>query len=89
MSRIHTVAGLLTGPVLILVGWVLVVPLGGRDADPAYRSDEDLYTVLTVVGMLLILFGGVVLISGVCRMLIGLYKSRSFDSSRGSRGNEK
>jgi hypothetical protein len=39
-----------SGLILLPVGWILLIPLGGRAANPAYRSDEDFYTLLGLCG---------------------------------------
>ena len=63
MARTHNAPVFVTGLLLVPVGWILLVPLGGRVADPAYRSDEDFYTLLGLCGGLLIL-GGIFLTLG-------------------------
>ncbi|MDP9982752.1 hypothetical protein J2W14_002144 [Pseudarthrobacter oxydans] len=63
MARTHSAPVFLTGVLLLPVGWMLLVPLGGRVADAAYRSDEDFYTLLGLCGGLLIL-GSIFLILG-------------------------
>jgi hypothetical protein len=63
MARTHNAPVFLTGVLLLPVGWILLVPFGGRVANPAYRSDEDFYTLLGLCGGLLIL-GGIFLILG-------------------------
>lgn len=37
------------------VGWILEGPLGGRNAQQAYCSDEDFCTLLTLTGGVLML----------------------------------
>ncbi|MET1089585.1 MAG: hypothetical protein ABWY04_21115 [Arthrobacter sp.] len=63
MARTHNAPVFVTGLLLVPVGWILLVPLGGRVANAAYRSDEDWYTLLGLCGGLLIL-GGIFLILG-------------------------
>lgn len=63
MTRTRNAPVFLTGVLLLPVGWILLVPLGGRVANAAYRSDEDFYTLLALCGGLLIL-GGIFLILG-------------------------
>jgi hypothetical protein len=57
MARTHNAPAFLTGVLLLPVGWILLVPLGGRVANAAYRSDEDFYTLLGLCGGLLLLGG--------------------------------
>jgi hypothetical protein len=54
---------------LLPVGWIVFVPLGGRVANPAYRSDEDFYTLLALYGGLLILGGISLVLASIFRAL--------------------
>ncbi|WP_163161733.1 hypothetical protein [Arthrobacter sp. Alg241-R88] len=47
----------LLGLGLLPIGWVLFEVLGGRSSQEQYRSDEDLYTLLSLVGMLILAVG--------------------------------
>jgi hypothetical protein len=69
MARTHNAPVFLTGVLLLPVGWILFVPLGGRVANPAYRSDEDWYTLLALIGGLLILGGIVLMLASIFRAL--------------------
>jgi hypothetical protein len=55
--------------ILVPAGWILASTLGGRVADPSYRNDEDLYTLLALVGGVLILAGIVLIIAGIHRVI--------------------
>lgn len=68
MTRTHTAQAFLTGVVLMPVGWILAVPLGGRDTQQAYRNDEDLYTLLTLAG-------GVLLLSGLVLVTVSVFRA--------------
>ena len=63
MARTHNAPFFLTGVLLLPVGWILLVPLGGRVANAIYRNDEDFYTLLGLCGGLLLL-GSIFLILG-------------------------
>ena len=63
MARTHNAPIFLTGVILVPVGWILLIPLGGRAANADYRSDEDFYTLLALCGGLLIM-GGIFMILG-------------------------
>jgi hypothetical protein len=69
MARTHNAPVFLTGVLLVPVGWILFVPLGGRVANPAYRSDEDWYTLLALCGGLLILGGIFLMLGSIFRAL--------------------
>ncbi len=53
-ARVRT---FLLGLGLLPIGWVLFEVLGGRSSQEQYRSDEDLYTLLSLVGMLILAVG--------------------------------
>lgn len=57
----------LLGLGLLPIGWVLFEILGGRSSQELYRSDEDLYTLLSLVGVLILAVGS------VC-ILVSLYE---------------
>jgi hypothetical protein len=69
MTRTHTAQAFLTGVFLLPVGWYLAVPLGGRSAYQEYRNDEDLYTMLSLAGGVLILLGLVLITVSIFRAL--------------------
>jgi hypothetical protein len=47
----------LIGLGMLPIGWVLFEPLGGRSSQEQYRSNEDLYTLLSLVGVLILAIG--------------------------------
>lgn len=63
-SRVRT---LLLGLGMLPIGWVLFEVLGGRSSQEQYRSDEDLYTLLSLVGVL-------ILAVGLVCILVNLYE---------------
>ena len=69
MARTHNARIFLTGVILVPVGWVLFGPIGGRVADPIYRNDEDLNTLLALLGGLLILSGIVLIMASIHRAI--------------------
>lgn len=79
MIRTRTIQALLGGAVLIAVGWILAVPLGGRDAQEVYRNDEDFYTLLTLAG-------GVLMLSGLVLLAVGLFRASRKVDKMGSSG---
>ena len=87
MPRTHNAQIYLPGVLLIPVGWVLTFVMGGRVAQPAYRSDEDLYTLLALVGAFLMLAGATLVLSSIFRALRkvdGIDGSERRATSRGS-----
>ena len=69
MARTHNAPVFLTGVLLLPVGWMHFVPLGGRAANAAYRSDEDFYTLLGLCGGLPILGGILLILASIFRAL--------------------
>jgi hypothetical protein len=69
MARTRNAPVFLTGVILVPVGWILLVPPGGRAANAAYRSDEDFYTLLGLCGGLLILGGIFLILASIFRAL--------------------
>lgn len=61
------IRALLLGLGLLPTGWVLFEVLGGRSSQEQYRSDEDLYTLLSLLGVL-------VLAIGLVCILVSLYE---------------
>lgn len=69
MRRTHNTWIFLAGVLLLPVGWWLYGPLGGRFSDPEYRNDEDFYTLLFLVGGLLVLLGLALIVTAILRGL--------------------
>lgn len=69
VARTHNAQVFLTGVILMPLGWLLFGPLGVRLANPEYRNDEDLYTVLTLFGGFLLLLGTALVLAGIFRAL--------------------
>jgi hypothetical protein len=42
---------------MLPIGWVLFDVLGGRSSQEQYRSDENLYTLFSLVGVLILAVG--------------------------------
>lgn len=61
-ARVRT---FLLGLGLLPIGWVLFEVLGGRSSQEQYRSDEDLYTLLSLVGMLILAMGLVCIVVSI------------------------
>jgi hypothetical protein len=67
MTQTHNARVFLAGVIMIPFGWILYGPLGGRVADPDYRSDEDLYTLFGLGGGILMLVGTVMFLASIFR----------------------
>jgi hypothetical protein len=59
----------LLGLGMLPIGWVLFEVLGGRSSQEQYRSDEDLYIVLSLAGVLILAIGIVCILTSIYQWL--------------------
>jgi len=65
MHRTHNAWIFLTGVFALPVGWWLMYPLGNRAAKEEYGNDEDLYTLISLFGAMLLLLGSVLILTAI------------------------
>jgi hypothetical protein len=64
----------LLGLGMLPIGWVLFDVLGGRSSQEYYRSDEDLYTLLSLVGLLILAIGLVCILVSTYKWMLELVR---------------
>jgi hypothetical protein len=69
MRRTHNAWIFLAGFLLLPVGWWLMYPIGNRAAKQEYRNEEDLYTLLSLFGAMLLLLGVILIVTAIFRGL--------------------
>lgn len=79
MRRTQNAWIFLAGFLLLPVGWWLMYPVGNRAAKEEYRTDEDLYTLLSLFGAMLLLLGVILIVTAIFR---GLRKIDRLTSER-------
>lgn len=57
---------------MLPIGWLLFDVLGSRSSQEYYRSDEDLYTLLSLVGMLILAVGLVCVLVSIYKWMLEL-----------------
>jgi hypothetical protein len=65
----------LIGLGMVPIGWVLFEVLGGRSSQEQYRSDEDLYTLLSLVGVLILAIALVCILVSIYQWLRELFRT--------------
>lgn len=79
MRRTHNAWICLVGFLLLPVGWWLMYPIGNRAAKEEYRNDEDLYTLFSLFGAMLLLLGVILIVTAI---FLGLQKIDRLTSER-------
>ena len=69
MRSTRNAPAFLIGMIMIPMGMFLYGPVGGRVARPEYRNHEDLYTLLMLLGGVIILVGIVLVVLSIFRAL--------------------
>jgi O-antigen/teichoic acid export membrane protein len=68
MRSTRNAPAFLIGVIMIPIGIFLYGPIGGRVARQEYRNHEDLYT-------LLLLLGGVIILAGIVLVVLSIFRS--------------
>ena len=68
MKSTRNAQAFLIGMIMIPIGMFLYGPIGGRVARPEYRNHEDLYT-------LLMLLGGVIILAGIVLVVLSIFRA--------------